>query len=491
VISGLSMYRLISSSLVVLMLLAILFAALGLIGFTPEGIALTAVLAVVSTALVSLMSAQSTKSIAHLESSVITGLLIAFIVPPTLEARDLLGVTAAGALAGVSKYVLAYRGRHFLNPAATGVTIAGFLGLTAGFWWVANPPLTPFIVLTGVLIAWRSGLGLISLIALGVGVGALMVRLLLSGEELFLSLYLVATSYPIVFLALFMVSEPLTMAPRRLAQVLVALIVGLGTAWPPSVSVGSTTFYASPELVLLVANLVAFGATLTHRAARAADLTLSASEAFGEKGLRLRFSLGKPLRFAAGQWLELHFPHRASDRRGQRRVFSIVSAPHHALGESPFIEIATTITDRGSSFKHALSHAPVTSAARISNMGGDFLLPTDPHTPLVMIAGGIGITPFVSHLAHLKHTGQKRDVVVLEIRRPAATHPFEQVIQHAGVTHQVIAPEELDSALADPTLNLRSRRVMVSGSPRFIRGVSQQLRKLGVRKIHTDSFVGY
>jgi ferredoxin-NADP reductase len=491
VIAGVGMYRLISASLVVLMLLAIGSAAVGLIGYTPQGIAVTALLAVASTALTSLMGAGTTRSIAHLESSVITGLLIAFIVPPTLETRDLLGVSAAGAIAGLSKYLLVFRGRHILNPAATGVTLAGFLGLTAGFWWVATPPLTPFIVLAGAMIAWRSGLGVVALTGLGVGVAAVLVRLVISGENVVQSFYFVVTSYPIVFLALFMLTEPLTMAPRRRAQLLVAVIVGLGTALPFSIPVGGTTLYSSPELVLLVGNLVAWSAALAVPLSRSADLTLVGSEPFGQKGLLLRFSLKKPLLFRAGQWVELHFPHRSSDKRGQRRVFSVVSAPSRALGDSPVVEIATTLAEPGSSFKHALTQAPLTSGARVSNLGGDFLLPKNPDTPILMIAGGIGITPFVSQLEQVVTKGKSLDTMLVEVRSAGSTHPFDEVITRSGVSHHVLGRDELEDFLVARKAEFAHRHVMVSGSPGFIQTTRKILRGLGIRRIHTDSFTGY
>ena len=487
-ISGVGMYRLTSSSLAALMVLAIFFAAVGLIGFSPAGIALTAVLAVASTALTSLMGAATTRTTAHLESSVITGLLIAFIVPPTLETRDLLGAIAAGAIAGVSKYLVVFRGRHFLNPAATGVTIAGFLGLTAGFWWVANPPLAPFIVLAGAMIAWRSGLGIVALTGLGVGVVAVMIRLVVSGEEPLQSFYLVITSYPIVFLMLFMLTEPLTMAPRRRAQVLVAVIVGLGAALPFSLALGGVSLISSPELVLLVGNLVAWSAALGLRSSRSSELSLIGSEPFGKNGLLLRFGLEKPLHFKAGQWVDIHFPHRSSDKRGQRRVFSIVSSPARATGDNPVLEIATTLSEPGSSFKHALSQAPLTSGARVSNLGGDFLAP---NAPTLMIAGGIGITPFVSQLEQAVLTGESPDAVLVEVRNSQATHPFDELIARSGAAHHVLGREELEGFLTKNGSDWAHRHVMVSGSPGFIAHTRRILRRLGIRRVHTDSFTGY
>jgi len=491
VITGVSMYRLITISLLGLLVLSLVFAALGLIGYSPWGIAVTAVLGVGSTVLSTLMAAQTMKSLAHVESSIITGLLIACIVPPTLEPRDLIGVSVAGAIAGFSKYFLVYRQRHVLNPAATGVTIAGLFGLTAGFWWIANPPLTPFILAAGVIIAWRSGTLMVALSGLGVGVGALLIRLVGSGEPLGPSVYLVLTSYPIVFLALFMLTEPLTVPARQWTRLVVATVVGLAVALPWSLTLGGFSLSSSPELALLLGNLVAFGVVVGTRATRSTAVSLKASETFGDRGLLLHFALKRPLSIQAGQWVELHLPHRLGDRRGQRRIFSIASAPSKALGSEPMLSIGTTLADPGSSFKHALAMAPMGSAARITTVGGDFLLPSDPAKPLLFVAGGIGITPFISQLEELVHTGNTRDIVLIEVRSSRMAHGWDELIHQASVNHIVVERAGLEATLDRDDLDIAKRACFVSGSPGFVKTVSGALRHHGVRRVHTDSFIGY
>lgn len=360
---AISMYRLISSSLLVLLVVTVIFAAIGLIGFTPQGILLTAVVAVGATLVSTMMFAQTFKTIAHLESSLITGLLITFIVPPTTLLPDLGGAAAAGALAGASKFLIVYQARHFLNPAALGLTITSLLGLTASFWWIATPPLTPLLIALGALIAWRSGLWAVALTGLGVGVVVTLARLVVSGQEPLESVYLVITSYPIVFLAFFMLTEPLTLPSRRRARLAVAVVVGLGVALPFSLPLGSYTLYSSPELALVLGNLVAFGASLASYTSRSVGVALLSTETSGTDHATFTFGLDGPLRFRAGQWVELHFPHRAGDRRGQRRVFSVASKPQDATAPVPTLEVWTRLSHPSSSLKHALALAPPSSSA--------------------------------------------------------------------------------------------------------------------------------
>ena len=489
-IATLSMYRLMSLSLLGLLVLSVGFAGFGLIGYEPLGILAIAAVAITFTALSTLMVASVFRQSAHLESSLITGLLITFILPPTLELRDILGAAAAGAIAGASKYLLVISGRHFLNPAAVGSAVAVGLGLSASFWWVANPPMAIPIVLIGALVAWRSGLGSIALVGLGVGGLALLSRLLVSGGELWSSLYLMVTSYPLVFLALFMLSEPLTMAPRRLSRVMVATVVGLGVALPFSVPLGAITVYSSPELALLAGNLVALVATLISRASRSSRLTLSHAQMLGDYGAVFTFATERPVRFRAGQWIELDVPHRRADRRGQRRVFSVVSAPHEARSDSPIVRIATRRATPGSSFKRALAEAPVTSDARIVGIGGDFILPKDHSTPLLLLAGGVGVTPFLSQLAEDTHHGITRDVVLVDVRKDPLETWGDETIRASGAKHVITSREGLEAALAEIP-DIPHRWCAVSGSPRFVAAGERLLRNLGARSIAKDSFTGY
>lgn len=68
-------------------------------------------------------------------------------------------------------------------------------------------------------------------------------------------------------------------------------------------------------------------------------------------------------------------------------TFSIAASP-----DEPVLRIATRIR-KESQFKQALFKA---KTVRIQGPSGDFVLPKSTKRPIVMIAGGIGITPFYS-----------------------------------------------------------------------------------------------
>ncbi|HEY5880013.1 MAG TPA: hypothetical protein VIU11_13965, partial [Nakamurella sp.] len=66
----------------------------------------------------------------HAESSLITAGLLFFLLWPSTEPVELLAIALAAAAASASKYLVAYSGRHIVNPAAFGVLFVTLLQLS-------------------------------------------------------------------------------------------------------------------------------------------------------------------------------------------------------------------------------------------------------------------------------------------------------------------------------------------------------------------------
>jgi ferredoxin-NADP reductase len=97
---------------------------------------------------------------------------------------------------------------------------------------------------------------------------------------------------------------------------------------------------------------------------------------------------------------------------GLRHAFSIVSAPHES-------ELVVATRMRSSPFKDALASLAIGAPAAIDGPFGSLTLHKNPERPALFIAGGIGITPFISMLRHAVDAGLQHKVVLLySNRRP-------------------------------------------------------------------------
>lgn len=106
------------------------------------------------------------------------------------------------------------------------------------------------------------------------------------------------------------------------------------------------------------------------------------------------FDLERPqgFQFAAGQYVSVRIEDFESDEEDDgERMLSIASAPADGV-------LTIAMRMRESRFKTHLADASRDTRLIISPAMGDFVLPEPCEHPIVMVAGGIGITPFYSML---------------------------------------------------------------------------------------------
>ena len=500
VLGRMSMYRLVLLALAGLAVTAFVLSLFGLVGPTPLELVATLVVLAAACSLVDAAAQRLLKLPWRVESSLITAHILLFVLRPSVELLPLAGIAAGGAVASLSKYLLAWRGRHIFNPAAVGATVVTLTGIGTSAWWVGSPALALPVLLLGGLVLLRTEKVRIIAVFWLIAVAVAFVRtsaqyqqagLPIVGGEL---LWQVVTQSPFLFLGAFMLSEPLTMPPRRWQQLTVAAVVGVLAGWP--IDIGIMTL--GQERALLVGNLVAFffawrasvSLTLTDRA----DLTPTVRQ--------LSFRTKRRLSFVPGQFLELEVPHHHPDARGTRREFSIVSAP----AELPALRIAFREgSGSQSSYKKALAAVQPGDPLAVTGVWGDFVLPRRETSPVLMVAAGIGVTPFVSQLTQLRLTGQERDIVLVYVASEASELAFRDELTAAGVPVIVFTRDQpadlpphwqwargvrLDAdGLLRVVPDIAARHAYISGPPRLIAELAPALEK--ARSITTDAFSGY
>ncbi len=118
------------------------------------------------------------------------------------------------------------------------------------------------------------------------------------------------------------------------------------------------------------------------------------------------FHPSQPVQYTAGQFTQLYLPHDKPDDRGIKRYFTLSSSPSDEL-----LSITTKFDDeRVSSFKQTLAALKPGAEIEFDEPMGDFVLPKLVQTPLVFVAGGIGLTPLHSMCQWLIDTGEERNI---------------------------------------------------------------------------------
>lgn len=147
---------------------------------------------------------------------------------------------------------------------------------------------------------------------------------------------------------------------------------------------------------------------------------VAAREEVARGTIAVRFTRPPGLRFRAGQNLEVTLPLEGG--RVDSRTLSIASAPSDD-------EIVVVARAGPSDFKQALATLPPGAAARVAGPYGSLVLHRATTRDVVMVAGGIGITPFRSILRQAAREGDPRRFVLLYSNRDHGSAAYLDELQ--------------------------------------------------------------
>lgn len=434
---------------------------------------------------------------ANVESSYITALILVCIITPTVTLADLLTIAAAGVIAMAAKYVLAINQKHIFNPAAVAAVLVVMLGFHHVSWWVGTGVMLPLTLVFGLLIVRkirRADLffayivpSVLILAYLGIVVDQR------TTGEVFAEMF---RSWPLIFFSTVMLTEPLTTPPTRWGRVGYGVFVAvvMNSRW----HLGALA--VSPQLALVAGNLLSFALSPKQRP----TLTLKEVVKMAPNIWDFIFTPSEKVRFIAGQYAEWTLAPDKADDRGNRRYFTIASAPHETD-----IHLGVKFYSPSSSFKEMLRAMQPGDTLMLGQVCGDFVLPTQPQ-PLLFLAGGIGVTPFRSMLHHLLQQKGPLDAVLVYSAARAEEVVYRDTIalaQSRGlrVIYVLGTPDNVPAdwnahlgyitqeLLAKSVPDIAKRRAYISGPNLFVDASKKAVRSLGVpaSSIVTDYFPGY
>lgn len=489
-VDGIGMYRLVLGSLVALAFCSIVAGFSGFLAYSGLGQLFALLLALLVALSLNWIIALVTNIPANHESAVITAFILFFLTIPEEDVLSNWPLVAAVTIAILSKFIFVYRRQHFMNPAAVGAAALSVTGVYTFSWWVANPALFVPLIITGVLVVMKVRkwvpviafvlVSVVIYVAEGYSYGLLIPDAL---RTFFLS-------WPTLFLAFYMLTEPFTMPATKGPQTLYGGLVGFLS--------NSSLVSFSPELALIIGNIF----MLPARLRRKLYLEFESKERIAANTYEFVFKKPAGFTFKAGQYLEWMFPHEKSDSKGIRRYFTIAAAPTESK-----VRMAFKITENGSSYKRELLKLDVGEKIIASQLAGDFLLPKDSTEKLAFVAGGIGVTPFRSHLQYLADADQPRDVALYYCVNMMNELAYSQVFGRVMRTVQlelipVVAKEEVSQPyesgyLTEEMVKRRTpdyleRTWYLSGPPGMVDAYTKLLRGMGVAKsrIVRDFFPG-
>jgi ferredoxin-NADP reductase len=221
------------------------------------------------------------------------------------------------------------------------------------------------------------------------------------------------------------------------------------------------------------------------------DVKLLAKREVADGTMEFHFTRPEGFAFKAGQAVELLLPEPAGGH-----AFSLVNAP---AGKE--LVIATRMRD--SAYKRALRELPVGAPVKIDGPFGSLTLHKSASRAVVLIAGGIGITPFVSILRHslAQPTGHRIALVYSNRRRKDAAFIGEvEALAAANTSFRLVTTmtEEgggfVDAAMIQrATEGLAAPVFYIAGPPAMVEAMKAALEKAGVddTDVRSEEFFGY
>jgi ferredoxin-NADP reductase len=422
----------------------------------------------------------------YAESAIITGLILALLFMPPVALLGYVKLALVATFASLSKYLIAVRCKHIFNPAAVAIVIASAGGVAFATWWIATPALVPVTIIVAFLILYKIEKLQMALVFLAIALSLLLIESVFRGEISMTSIVASITSWPLFFFAGIMLSEPLTMAPRRKQQMIVAAVVGVLVTTDFHYSVLTMT----PALALVIGNALSFW----YGIRRGISLRLVSHKKLGSDSHEFLFDTA-PFHFLPGQYLEVSLPHRHADSRGIRRVFSIVGRP----GDEQ-LALAMRIPDKSSTFKKAMLELKPGWTIHATRVAGDFVLPEDKSIPILFVAGGIGITPFMSFL----QSAEGRKLTVIYAVSAVTDLMFVEQLQHYDVKVVVVTSDaaplpssdwQKEAGRVDEKIIRKylaeGAQVYVSGPPAMVTAAKEFAHRAGAGHVRTDLFSGY
>jgi ferredoxin-NADP reductase len=226
------------------------------------------------------------------------------------------------------------------------------------------------------------------------------------------------------------------------------------------------------------------------------EVALTGREQIAAGTMAFHFAKPAGFSFKPGQAVNIELPDQPAEANSARRIFSLVSAPFEAG-----LTVATRMRE-GSAFKRVLGTLPVGTKLKLRGPQGVMTVHEDRARVAVFIAGGIGITPFMSMLRQAAHDRLEQRLLLLysnrcpqdaaflaELQALERRHPSFRLLARMTDAEGVIDDEALRRAIGGAAAPV----YYLAGPPRMVEAMSAILQRAGVADddVRSEEFYGY
>lgn len=213
---------------------------------------------------------------------------------------------------------------------------------------------------------------------------------------------------------------------------------------------------------------------------------VQACDWLSEQVLRLRLSLERPLRYQAGQYVNLWL-------HGVGRAYSLASVPN----QDPWLEFHIQCSRPGA-FVDAARLLQVGDRLGVGAVQGGALHYDRQwqEQPLYLLASGTGLAPLWGVLQEALMQQHQAPILLYHLAASEAEHYLAQPLQALAQEHKQLQlywlqPANISTALAQLKLVSRQSVALLCGSPEAVEVFSKRLFLAGLprRQIHQEAFV--
>lgn len=191
------------------------------------------------------------------------------------------------------------------------------------------------------------------------------------------------------------------------------------------------------------------------------------------------------IRFQPGQFVYANF----AELEDQYHPFSVASAKHESTMRLSIRQVGD--------YTHSMSQLKTGDYALLKGPYGGFTFQAKPRQKQLWIAGGIGVTPFLSATRSLKHindSGHIEMIYATADKKPFGLSELENVRHHNTGFHFTLFHQDTFGFVSLKLLDehykdLHERDIYVCGPPAMMHSIETEAHELGLEhKLHFEAF---